>query len=387
MRNFNFVNPTRIIFGQGTIKRLGMETSNDGIKRVLLVYGQGSVFRNGVYEQVTASLNEAGIEFVELPGVKPNPVLSKVQAGIELAREYKAEAVLAVGGGSVFDSAKIIAAGYHYPGEVWDFFTGAARIKQALPIYGVLTISGTGSEMNSNAVLTREDDRKKWGLGSRHLFPRLSIIDPSVQSTLPAHNTAEGAVDMITHILEYYFDGSTDIDIMREYMEGLTRSIMKEVAILLRDPANYQSRAQLAWAGTLAFNGSTAPGTRGGDWATHGMEHSLSAFYPVAHGAGLAILLPVWMRYVYRNDPETFGRFAEKVFGIKDLNGDSLAVAGIDALKEFFMSLNLPSRLREIGVEAADLEAMADNAVLRGPLGVLQKLNHEDVLKIYQQAW
>jgi len=387
MRNFNFVNPTRIIFGQGTIKRLGMETSNDGIKRVLLVYGQGSVFRNGVYEQVTASLNEAGIEFVELPGVKKQSPVHKVQAGIELAREYKAEAVLAVGGGSVFDSAKIIAAGYHYPGEVWDFFTGAARIKQALPIYGVLTISGTGSEMNSNAVLTREDDRKKWGLGSRHLFPRLSIIDPSVQSTLPAHNTAEGAVDMITHILEYYFDGSTDIDIMREYMEGLTRSIMKEVAILLRDPANYQSRAQLAWAGTLAFNGSTAPGTRGGDWATHGMEHSLSAFYPVAHGAGLAILLPVWMRYVYRNDPETFGRFAEKVFGIKDLNGDSLAVAGIDALKEFFMSLNLPSRLREIGVEAADLEAMADNAVLRGPLGVLQKLNHEDVLKIYQQAW
>ena len=171
----------------------------DGIKGFA---GQaGSVFRNGVYEQVTASLNQAGIDFAELPGVKPNPVLSKVKAGIELAREYKAEAVLAAGGGSVFDSAKIIAAGYHYPGDVWDFFTGAARIKQALPIYGVLTISGTGSEMNCNAVLTREDERKKWGLGSRHLYPRLSIIDPSVQGTLPAQNTAEGAADMITHIL------------------------------------------------------------------------------------------------------------------------------------------------------------------------------------------
>ncbi|HCF48771.1 MAG TPA: NADH-dependent alcohol dehydrogenase [Syntrophomonas sp.] len=387
MRNFSFVNPTRIIFGQDTIKRLGKEAANDGIKKALLVYGQGSVFRNGVYEQVASALHEAGVGFVELPGVQPNPVLSKVQTGIELAREYQVEAVIAVGGGSVFDSAKIIAAGYHHPGEVWDFFAGAARIKQALPIYGVLTISGTGSEMNNNAVLTREDDQTKWGLGSKYLYPRLSIIDPSVQSTLPAHNTAEGAVDMITHILEVYFDGSTDVEVMREYMEGLIKTVMREAVKVLRDPADYQARAQLAWAGTLAFNGSTTPGTRGGDWATHGMEHSLSAFYPVAHGAGLAVLLPVWMRYVYKNDPGTFHRFAEKIFGITALEGDDLIVAGIDALQAFFISLNIPSRLRDLGVEAADLETMADNAVLKGSLGVLQRLGREDVLNIYRQAW
>jgi hypothetical protein len=387
MRNFSFANPTRILFGQDTIKRLGKEAASDGIKRALLVYGQGSVFRNGVYQQVTASLGEAGVGFEELPGVQPNPVLSKVRAGIGLAREYQAEAVIAVGGGSVFDSAKVIAAGYHYPGEVWDFFTGAARIKQALPIYGVLTISGTGSEMNVNAVLTREDDQTKWGIGSKYLYPRLSIIDPSVQSTLPARNTAEGAVDMITHILEVYFDGSTDVDVMREYMEGLIRTIMKETVKLMQDPDDYQARAQLAWAGTLAFNGSTNPGTRGGDWATHGMEHSLSAFYPVAHGAGLAVLLPVWMGYVYKNDSGAFGRFAEKIFGITALEGDDLIMAGIDALKAFFASLNIPSRLRDLGVKADDLEAMAENAVLKGPLGVLKKLGREEVLEIYKQSW
>lgn len=387
MRNFTFVNPTRIIFGRDTIKRLGQEVSREGIKQVLLVYGRGSIFGNGVYEQVTSSLQVAGISFEELSGVQPNPIISKVQKGIYLARGCQAQAVIAIGGGSVFDSAKAIAAGFYYRGDVWDFFSGQARIKQALPIYGVLTVSGTGSEMNSTAVVTREEDRKKWVMVSSHLYPRLSIIDPAVQASLPARDTAQGAVDIITHLLEVYFDGSQDVDIMKEYIEGLIRTVMKEAVKLLQDAGDYQARAQMAWAATLALNGSTYPGSRGGDWATHFMEHSLSAFYPVAHGTGLAVLLPAWMRYVYKNDPQSFERFAEKIFGITAGAGEERIKAGIDALQAFFVSLGIPSRLRDLKVDEADLEAMAANALLRGPLGVLQKLNQADVLEIYRQAW
>lgn len=387
MRNFTFVNPTRIIFGRDTIKRLGQEVSREGIKQVLLVYGRGSIFNNGVYEQVASSLQDAGVSFEELSGVQPNPIISKVQKGIYLARGCRAEAVIAIGGGSVFDSAKAIAAGFYHPGDVWEFFSGEARLKQALPIYGVLTISGTGSEMNSTAVVTREEDKKKWVMVSSHLYPRLSIIDPAVQVSLPARDTAQGAVDIITHLLEVYFDGSKDVEVMKEYMEGLIRTVMKEAVKLLEDAADYQARAQMAWAATLALNGSTYPGSRGGDWATHFMEHSLSAFYPVGHGTGLAILLPAWMRYVYKNDPESFARFAEKIFGFTAGASDDRIKAGIEALQAFFISLGIPFRLRDLEVNAADLEAMADNALLRGPLGVLQKLNHEDVLEIYRQAW
>ncbi|MGI6434648.1 MAG: iron-containing alcohol dehydrogenase [Syntrophomonadaceae bacterium] len=387
MRNFTFVNPTRIIFGRDTIKRLGQEVSREGIKQVLLVYGRGSIFGNGVYEQVTSSLQVAGISFEELSGVQPNPIISKVQKGIYLARGCQAQAVIAIGGGSVFDSAKAIAAGFYYRGDVWDFFSGQARIKQALPIYGVLTVSGTGSEMNSTAVVTREEDRKKWVMVSSHLYPRLSIIDPAVQASLPARDTAQGAVDIITHLLEVYFDGSQDVDIMKEYIEGLIRTVMKEAVKLLQDAGDYQARAQMAWAATLALNGSTYPGSRGGDWATHFMEHSLSAFYPVAHGTGLAVLLPAWMRYVYKNDPQSFERFAEKIFGITAGAGEERIKAGIDALQAFFVSLGIPSRLRDLKVDEVELEAMAANALLRGPLGVLQKLNQADVLEIYRQAW
>lgn len=387
MRNFTYMNPTRIIFGRDTIKRLGQEISRDGIKQVLLVYGRGSIFSNGVYEQVTSSLQVAGISFEELSGVQPNPIISKVQKGIYLARACQAEAVVAIGGGSVFDSAKAIAVGVYYRGDVWDFFSGQARVKQALPIFGVLTISGTGSEMNNMAVVTREEDQKKWAMGSNHLYPRLSIIDPAVQASLSARDTAQGAIDIITHLLEVYFDGSQDVDIMKEYIEGLVRTVMKESVKLLKDAGDYQARAQMAWAATLALNGSTYPGSRGGDWATHSIEHSLSAFYPVAHGAGLAVLLPAWMRYVYKNDPLSFQRFAEKIFGITTGTGEERIMAGIDALQAFFISLGIPSRLRDLDVDKVHLKAMADNALIKGPIGAMQSLNKTDVLEILNKAW
>lgn len=387
MNNFTYMNPTRIIFGRDTIKRLGQEVARDGIKQVLLVYGRGSIFTNGVYEQVTSSLRVARISFEELSGVQPNPIISKVQKGIYLARGCQAQAVIAIGGGSVFDTAKAIAVGFYYRGDVWDFFSGQARPKQALPLFGVLTISGTGSEMNNMAVVTREEDMKKWPMVSSHIYPRLSIIDPAVQESLPARDTAQGAVDIITHLLEVYFDGSQGVDLMREYAEGLIRTVMEQAVRLLEDPSDYEARAQLAWAATLALNGSTYPGSKGGDWATHIMEHSLSAFYQVAHGTGLAVLLPAWMRYVYKSDPGTFERFAQKIFGITTISGEERIKAGIDALQEFFISLGIPSHLHEIEVAEADLEAMAENALLKGPIGVLQKLNKSDVLEIFRQAW
>lgn len=387
MRNFTFVNPTRVIFGQHTIPRIGAELARASIQKVMLVYGQGSIFRNGVYEQVVSSLQENGIQYEEFCGIQPNPIISKVQQGIQLARASNAQAILAIGGGSVFDSAKILAAGFHYSGEAWDFFTGTARIEKALPVYGILTISGTGSEMNSTAVLTREDEMKKWVVVSNHLFPRLSIIDPSVQVSLSARNTAQGAADIVTHLLEVYFDGSHDVDIMREYMEGLLRTVISHSHVLVHTPDCYASRAQLAWAATLALNGSTYPGTRGGDWATHFMEHTLSAYYPVAHGTGLAILLPAWMQYTYREDPNTFQRFAQKIFDIHSGNPETDILTAIHRLQDFFQSLGLMASLSAVGVGEADLTRMAENAVQQGPLGVLKKLYFDDVLAIYRMAY
>jgi hypothetical protein len=387
VKNFTYHNPTKIYFGKDTINNIGREMSENGISKALLVCGRQSIFSTGVYDRVMDSLEEWTIDSVLFRGVQSNPILSKVQEGIDLAGQEGVDAILAVGGGSVFDSAKAIAAGVKHPGPVWDLFSGQARINEALPVFGVLTLSATGSEMNGNAVITRTEEKKKWGMGSRHLYPRVSIIDPQFQAHLSEQDTVNGAVDILSHVFELYFDGTKNVELMQEYSEAIIRTVMKCIRILLHNPADYEARAQIAWAATLALNNSNGTGRSGGDWAAHDIEHSLSAFYNVAHGAGLAVVTPAWMRYVYQEDLDTFVRFGEKIFGITSGAAEEKAGQGIKQLRQFLGEIGAPLTLKELGVKYDDLEEMAENAVQQRPLGRLKKLQKQDVLAIYQLAW
>lgn len=385
MLNFDFHNPTRLVFGEGTIQHLGKYIKEYGDKKVLLLYGKGSIFKNGVYDQVVSSLKEHGIDYVEMSGVKPNPVLSKVIETVDLMKKEKVDAIVAVGGGSVLDTSKISAAAYYYDGNPWDFYERKVFPEKALPIYGVLTISATGSEMNSGGVITNEEEKKKWGWGSKYTYPRLSIVDPSVQKSLPRNQTVNGAVDTLTHVFEAYFGGTKGTMMQDEFSEGIIRTTMASVKVLLENPEDYEARANLAWAATLALNGLNGLG-RSGDWASHSIEHSLSAYYDIAHGEGLAIVMPAWMKYVYKNDVEKFARFGEKIFGIVKEDKEEQALAAIDAYKEFLRDIGAPVSLRERNIGEEHLKEMSENAVLRGPLGSLRKLQAEDVYEIYKLA-
>jgi len=385
MNRFDFYNPTRLVFGKGSIRNLGKYIAEYGNKKVLLLYGKGSIMNNGVYEQVVTSLKKNGIEYVEMSGVKPNPVLSKVRETVALMKEEQVDAIVAVGGGSVLDTSKISAASFYYEGDPWDFYEGKVKPERALPIYGVLTISATGSEMNSGGVITNEEEKKKWGWGSKVTFPRLSIVDPSVQMSLPVNQTVNGAVDTLSHVLEAYFGGTKNTLMQDELSEGIMRTAMECVRVLIKDPNDYEARANLAWAATLALNGINSLG-RAGDWASHGIEHSLSAYYDIAHGEGLSIVFPAWMKFVYKHDVEKFARFGEKIFGIKEATEEESAVKAIEAFKDFLREIGAPVSLSEKNITEEKLEIMAKNALMRGPLGSLVKLDSKDVLEILKLA-
>ncbi len=387
MKNFVYQNPTKIIFGEGTINQIGKEIKESGINKVLMIYGGGSILKNGVYDQIIESLNQYEIDYVEISGVQPNPVLSKVQEAINKAKEENVEGLLAVGGGSVYDSAKAIGLGCKYEGNVWDFYERKEKPKASIPIFGVLTISATGSEMNAGSVITNEAENKKWSVGTPLNFPKVSVIDPSVQSSLPANQTANTAIDTMAHVFELYFDGTQNVDVLMEYSEGIIRTTMKHVKILLEDPKNYQSRAQLAWCATLGLNGSNGVGRSGGDWSSHNIEHSLSALYGVSHGSGLAIVFPAWMKYVYKENIDMFERFAEQIFNITEGSKQEKALKGIEELKSFFSGINAPVTLKEIGIKYEDLGKIADNAAMLAPIGTLKKLEREDILEILKIAY
>ncbi|CAM2958819.1 iron-containing alcohol dehydrogenase [Hathewaya histolytica] len=388
MENFIFKNPTKLIFGKDTIKNIGEELKKDSIEKVMLVYGKGSIFKNGVYDAVIKSLKDNNLNFVELSGVKPNPVLSKVKEAIAFGKENNIDALLPIGGGSVYDTCKAIAAGFYYGGDVWDFFEGTQKtLEKTLPIYGILTISATGSEMNSGGVITNEEEQKKWSFGHELLYPKVSVVDPSIQCSLPKNQTINGTIDTMTHVFEYYFDGIKNVDLMQEYCEGIIRTAMKHGEILMTDPENYNSRAELALSATLALNRTTGMGRCGGDWATHQIEHSVSALYDISHGAGLAIIFPAWAKYVYKHNLETFSRFGERIFNITEGTNEEKALKGIDELMNFYKKLGAPVSLKEIGVTEDALEKIADNAAMSCPFGFLKNLEREDVLEILKLAY
>ncbi len=383
MKNFVFQNPTRVIFGKDEISKLGEEVAKAS-KKVLLVYGGGSVKRNGVYRKVADSLRGAGVEFVELGGIKPNPVLSKVHEGIEAARREKVDGIVALGGGSVIDTSKTVAAGFYYDGDIWDAFVGKYKAERSLPIFTVLTISATGSEMNGIAVITNEGTKQKFSFWSFESYPKVSVMDPTVQFSLPWIQTANGAADAIAHVVELYFDGTDKTRIVDELSEGIIRTVIDSTDLLMKDPEDYDARANLVWSATMALNGFNGVGRNGGDWSSHAIEHSLSALFDVAHGSGLSVVVPAWMSYVYEENVAKFARFGKEIFGITAVDDSKAALEGIKNLKDWYRKIGLPVSLEDVGISADDIGAIVENASMRTPFGRIKKLQTSDVRAILE---
>ncbi len=388
MQNFFWHNPTAVIFGQDTVKDLEAHLKADGIKGVLLVYGGKGTFRSGAYAQVTDMLTKAGIAFPEVNDVKPNPLIGKVREGIARVKAGGIDAVLPVGGGSAFDTAKAIAAGACYSGDVWDFFEGKAKPAKALPIYGVLTASASSSEVNNIAVISNPERESKTSFTSSLVYPKVSVIDPSFQFTLPEKQTVYGGVDIIAHILERVLDGDEGSELIDEQCYALIRTMMRVIPELIDDPKNYDARAEYALSGMMAHNGFLSVGreTRG-DFSSHKMGHSVSMLFGAAHGASLSVMMPAWARYLCGDNPVPFARLGEAVFDIYDGTDDEKAADTIDALEDFFKDIKAPTTLRELGVKEGDLERLAQNAAKSAPFGSLKKLEPEDITEIYKLAY
>jgi alcohol dehydrogenase len=386
MDNFTFVNPTKIIFGKATEESVGREVKPYS-SRVLLHYGKDSVKKSGLLDRVCKALDKEGILHVELGGVAPNPRLSLAHEGIRICREKKLDFVLAVGGGSVIDSAKAIAAGVPYAGDVWDFYLKKVTITAMLPVGVVLTIPAAGSESSNGSVITNEEGLLKRDAGSELMRPRFAIMNPELTFTLPPYQTACGAADIMAHVMERYFTNARAVEFTDRLCEATLKTIISNVPRVLADPRNYDARAEIMWAGTIAHNDLLSTG-RVGDWGSHSIEHELSGIYDVAHGAGLAVVFPAWMKKVYTHDVARFAQFAQRVFNVDMAFDDPArtAVEGIRRLAVFFHEIGLPVTLKELGVAGDRLSEMARKCTDRGPVGNFVKLGREEVLEVYKLA-
>lgn len=388
MNNFSFYSPTYFAFGKGEEKKVADLVIRFGGSRVLLVYGGGSIKKTGLYSSVTEVLRGRGIFFAELSGVKPNPRSGLVYEGIKICKRDNIDFVLAVGGGSVIDTAKAIAAGAKYDGDFWDLFCGE-RIADALPVGTVLTIAAAGSEGSPNTVITNEATMQKWGAGSDLLRPKFSVLNPEFTCTLPAYQTASGATDIIMHICERYFSNTDGVEVTDRLCEALLLTMIKETPIALRDPKNYDARANIMWAGMLAHNNVCGVG-REQDWASHGIEHELSALYDVAHGAGLAVVAPAWMKYVMTKNTNKFLQFAVRVWGcqMNFENPELTMLEGIERFEKFLKSIGMPTTLSELGAKSKDIPKLVGNMRIAkgGTLGNFVKLDKDDVTAILKLA-
>ncbi|MDR4889375.1 iron-containing alcohol dehydrogenase [Fredinandcohnia sp. QZ13] len=386
MENFTYYNPTKLIFGKGQIQELKNEIPQYG-KKVLLVYGGGSIKRNGLYDQVIDLLAEIGAEVHELPGVEPNPRLSTVRKGIDICRKEGIEFILAVGGGSVIDCTKAIAAGAKYDGDVWDFMSRKAVATDALPLGTVLTIAATGSEMNSGSVITNWETNEKYGWGSPAVFPKFSILDPVNTFSLPKDQTVYGMVDMMSHVLEHYFHHVPNTLTQDQWCESILRTVIETAPKLINDLQNYDYRATIMLNGTLALNKMLNMGYSG-DWATHNIEHAVSAVYDIPHGGGLAILFPNWMKHVLDENVGRFKQLAVRVFNVntEGKTDREVALEGIENLREFWSSIGAPSTLADYGIGEESLELMAEKTVVFGEFGRFKVLNKQDSLEILRAS-
>ena len=355
MLNFTYYAPTNVIFGKDTELQAGSLCAQYGASRVLIHYGGGSAVRSGLIDRVKDSLEKAGISCITLGGVKPNPRLSLCREGIELCRKENVDFILAVGGGSVIDSAKCIGYGLTNEGDVWDFYAWKRVPTACMPIGVILTIAAAGSEMSRSSVITNEDGWIKHGCNCDLSRPRFAIMNPELTYTLPPYQTASGCVDIMMHTMERYFTTEPDTLLIDQMAEGLLRTVMDSARTLAKDPQNYNARAYVMWAGSLSHNGLLGCGMKE-DWATHQLEHELSASYDVAHGAGLAALWGSWARYVLSEKPERFAQFARNVMGIPDncSRPEQVALKGIEALEQFFREIGMPTSLKELGVSPSE---------------------------------
>ncbi|MCY7952234.1 iron-containing alcohol dehydrogenase [Bacillus inaquosorum] len=389
MENFTYYNPTKLIFGKGQIEQLRKELKQYG-KNVLLVYGGGSIKRNGLYDQVTGILKEEGAVVHELSGVEPNPRLATVEKGIDLCREHHIDFLLAVGGGSVIDCTKAIAAGVKYDGDAWDIFSKKVTAEDALPFGTVLTLAATGSEMNPDSVITNWETNEKYVWGSNVTHPRFSILDPVNTFTVPENQTVYGMVDMMSHVFEQYFHNVENTPLQDRMCFAVLQTVIETAPKLLEDLENYELRETILYAGTIALNGTLQMGYFG-DWASHTMEHAVSAVYDIPHAGGLAILFPNWMRYTLDTN---VGRFKNLMLNMFDIDTEGktdkeIAHEGIDKLSAFWTSLGAPSRLADYNIGEDKLELIADIAAKEmehGGFGNFQKLNKDDVLAILRAS-
>ena len=391
MFDFNYFTPTKVVFGKNTQVKVADLIKEFGGSKVLVHYGTGSVVKSGLLKQVTDVLECSNIEYVTLGGAVPNPHLSLVYEGIELCKKENVDFILAVGGGSAIDSAKAIGYGVANEGDVWDFYDYKRKASGCLPIGVILTIAATGSEMSDSSVITKEEGLVKRGYSSDYCRPRFAIMNPELTMTLPDYQTACGCTDIMMHTMERYFTNGGNMEITVSLAEGLLRTVKKNAVILKEQPDNYEARAEVMWAGSLAHNGLTGCGNDGGDWMTHKLEHELGGLYDVAHGAGLAAVWGSWARYVYKNCLDRFKKFAINVMDIKESGSDEeIALLGIKAMEDFYRSIDMPVNLRELGVEPTEdeLKLMAHKCAVGvgGQMGSARLLNEEDMLAIYKAS-
>ncbi len=383
MRAFEFHNPTRIVFGNGCIDDVG-EKSGLMDKKVLLVYGRDSIKRNGVYDRVIASLKAAGInDVIEYSGVRSNPLLSHLREGIVLAKREQVDAILAVGGGSVIDEAKGIAAGALLDEDIWDVYSGNCTPVKALPLVAVLTIPATGSEMNGGTVITHDETREKFGTITPLLYPKVSFLDPETTHSLPPDYTAYGAVDAISHLIEGYFTGEDPwTPIQDRYVEGLVKSIMEATDRIMENPTDNDARATMMWAATLAWNGLGPSGIGDFTLPNHLLEHPLSGRHNIAHGAGLAIVIPAWMRVILKKYPAKFAQFANNVFSTDTPNEEEQALAGVDALSDWFKKIGCPTSLADGNIPVEDIDGIAEAVLHLGKMWDMDIFTKNQIVEI-----
>ncbi len=391
MFGFKYYTPTKVVFGKNTETKVAELIREFGGKKVLIHYGSGSVVRSGLMKKVTDLLDREGIAYVTLGGAVPNPRLSLVYDGIALCKKENVDFILAVGGGSAIDSAKAIGYGVANEGDVWDFYDSKRKATGCLPLGVIVTLAATGSEMSDSSVITKEEGWIKRGYSSDYGRPKFAIMNPELTMTLPDYQTACGCTDIMMHTMERYFTNGGNMEITDSMAEGLLRTVMVNAEILVKDPKNYEARAEVFWAGSLSHNGLTGCGNDGGDWMTHKLEHELGGLYDVAHGAGLAAIWGSWARYVFRDCLPRFKRFAVNVMGVCPVGTDEeIALKGIEALEAFFRRIHMPTNLQELGVCATeeDLVTMAHKCAVgvNGAKGSAKLLKEEDMLAIFRAS-
>ena len=389
MQNFTFVSPTQFVFGRGATDQVGQALAQRKVRKVLIHYGGGSIIKSGLLDRVKASLDEAGLSYVELGGVRPNPEVNLAREGAELCKEHKVDWILAVGGGSVIDSAKSIALGASFKGDLWHFFETKEPAKNVLPLAVILTIPAAGSEASKNVVLSNDELSLKSGYGADVLRPQIAFLDPELTFTLPLYQTAAGIADMFSHLLERFFDNYGAVPVTDNLNLSLMKTVRSMAGRVMDNPEDYDARANIMWAGMLCHQGLAGVG-RSEDWTTHALEHEISALdTSITHGAGLAVLFPAWMQFVYRENPQRFVYYGAEVFGLSP-TGDSLADArrAIECTQQFFSSLGMPQRLTQFGITRDAIDSLIPTLrINKGEsFGSFKKLTLDDARTIYRMA-